>query len=431
MIASSPPYWMLRDYGVPGQLGQEPLHDCLAWAKGGRPCAGCFVCAIRMIAAEAGRVLRNDGTLWLNLGDSYVSTGGGMQGETGQRQGRANTTHQRRGIAPAGLPAKNLVGVPWRVALALQADGWILRSEIVWRKTNAMPASVTDRPTSSHEHIFLLARAEHYFYDADAVRTPYKDTTLGRLSRSSPLIGGTKSGEYGNRTYSGSPWSGESGGGANLRDVWDIPTQSYPGNHFAAWPEALVEIMVRAGTSERGVCTSCAAPFVRVVKRGKAQASKSNPNEVLPYSAESGHLNGTGATTLHKQRPRRTLGWRPSCGCYDAPAWPHKTGVKLDQLDDEQAEAAGPLLAIYAALPTNPAVVLDPFAGSGTTGLVARRLGRRAILCDLNHQYLLEEAGNRLGLHDLVAWQHGRGVQAEGELAGLPLLDALKKVENV
>lgn len=417
MVATSPPYWSLRDYGVAGQLGREDLHDCLAWARGEEPCSGCFVCSLRQVAAEVWRVLRDDGTFWLNLGDSYASGSGGAQGKTGERAGRSSVPHQQRGKIPAGMQSKNLVGIPWRVALALQADGWILRRDIIWHKGNAMPESVKDRPTSSHEYVFLLAKQPRYFYDGEAVKTPIKESSLLRLDRGvngdhknndgaawhSPQtfhlprrnvrFGGDKAAGYGNSTYSGAEWEPSLNATVNLRDVWTVNTTGYPGAHFATWPEALVETMIKAGTSEHGVCAECGAPYKRVTEKSAPEPTKANPNPVLPYAAGSGHANGTGATTLHRQRRVATVGWQTTCNH-------HGAGVV-------------------------PATVLDCFAGSGTTGVVARRLGRSAVLCDLSLNYLQNEASTRLGLRELERWQSGRGVAAsEDDVMGLPLFAA-------
>jgi DNA modification methylase len=159
---TSPPYWGLRDYGHAGQIGLEAT-------------PGAFVSELVAVFAEVRRVLAEDGTVWLNLGDSYANASGGTsggQGETSQRKGRSNVNDQRRSVCPDGVAPKNLVGIPWRVAFALQADGWYLRSDIIWSKPAPMPESVTDRPTKSHEYLFLFAKNARYFYDASAIAEP-------------------------------------------------------------------------------------------------------------------------------------------------------------------------------------------------------------------------------------------------------------------
>ena len=168
-IVTSPPYFGLRDYGVDGQIGAEAT-------------PGQFVASLVDVFHEARQVLADDGTLWLNLGDSYVNAGGaGTQGQTGQR---ASRTFTAEGRPPRGdLPAKNLLGIPWRVAFALQDDGWILRNDIIWAKPNAMPESMTDRLSSRHEHLFMLTKSARYWFDLDAIREPTSTRSPGRRGR--------------------------------------------------------------------------------------------------------------------------------------------------------------------------------------------------------------------------------------------------------
>jgi DNA modification methylase len=233
---TSPPYWGLRDYGVAGQLGLEPT-----------PVA--YVASMIKVFREVHRVLRPDGTLWLNLGDSYAGASvagdprvGIVPGEGGKLQGR-----NRNGIGSVtGLKPKDLVGIPWRVAFALQADGWHLRSEIIWAKPNPMPESVTDRPTKAHEHLFLFAKSPRYFYDAEAVREP----SIGPWN-SAEGFGGAAKKSAGNpmlRTQgAGTFHADEERTGRNRRTVWTVATEPYRGAHFAVMPTALVEPCVKAG----------------------------------------------------------------------------------------------------------------------------------------------------------------------------------------
>ena len=308
-VVTSPPYFGLRDYGGNDrQIGLEQVHDCLGWARGARLCQGdaaadCYVCTLRGVAREVWRVLRDDGTFWLNIGDSYTSAtkGSGGTGASGLRDdGRsrgamlraAAHTHaaQMSGSVrklKTGLRPKSLVGAPWRVALALQADGWILRSDIIWSKPNPMPESVRDRCTKAHEYVFMLAKSPRYYYDADAIREPYVKTgpDHGFIGRQGGARDGVQSGGHGSAVF-------VQGDGRNKRGVWRVSTQPYAGAHFAVWPPALVEPMILAGCPEGGV-------------------------------------------------------------------------------------------------------VLDPFAGSGTTGMVAAQHRRRAILVDCNRAYLAEQARAR------------------------------------
>jgi len=405
MIATSPPYWGLRSYDTgpnkAAELGAEKIHDCLAWARGEEPCGACYVCNMRTWAMEMYRVLRDDGVMFLNLGDSYsgggsgqnfldvngTRPGGGRVKEAGS-YGHIKTSRKPQDI---GLKPKDLCGIPQRVVLALQADGWYWRSEIIWHKPNAMPSSVTDRPSTDHEYVFLLTKRGRYYWDAEGVREEYAMTSWTAESDKAGTTkrgkDGIRSGEKGNDRANGAADGTHYGAtsflnsyhqsGRNLRTVWTISTIGYPGAHFATWPPALVERMVKAGTSERGVCPECGKPWRRVVDKGEPVNTPRNPNDVQPYPAGSGYNNGSGATTLHKVRVSETTGWRPTCAHADA----------------------APV----------PAIVLDPFCGSGTTLLVARQLGRVGLGFDLSETYLRDNAAVRLGHDKLTAW--GRGIR--------------------
>jgi len=242
---TSPPYWGLRDYGVSGQLGLESTPDA-------------YVASMVAVFREVWRVLREDGTLWLNLGDSYASQGGPEPAQTKwQVQGASDGQNGGRSRTAGSLKPKDLVGIPWRVAFALQADGWYLRSDIIWAKPNPMPESVTDRPTKAHEYLFLLTKNARYYWDADAVREPVAEASVARA-------------EY--RGANGTKWSDAAGYGdneaefgvkrraclehgpannplgRNIRSVWTIATQPYPEAHFATFPEKLVEPCILAGS---------------------------------------------------------------------------------------------------------------------------------------------------------------------------------------
>ncbi len=238
-VVTSPPYWGLRDYGEQGQLGLEPTPEE-------------YVTAMVGVFREVWRVLRADGTLWLNLGDSYIGNA-----SPGGEDTRTCGTPNARDTVPSktGLPAKNLVGIPWRVAFALQADGWILRSDIIWAKKNPMPESVRDRPTKSHEHLFLLAKSPRYYWDQDAVREPAlqpigvpRQTGQGKRKNADPGAG-----RYQNNLSKSILGSNQGSPFRNIRDVWTIATQPYPGAHFAVMPPALVEPCIKAGCPEGGI----------------------------------------------------------------------------------------------------------------------------------------------------------------------------------
>lgn len=229
---TSPPYWGLRDYGVEGQIGNEPTPES-------------YVANIVSVAREVRRVLKDDGTFWLNLGDSYQNQKGQSGGIDPKQPAR------RHGIRPTdiavpGLKPKDLVGIPWRVALMLQSDGWYLRSEIIWNKPNAMPDSTTDRPTRSHEHIFLLSKSRWYFYDSDAVA---EDAVSDHASGNGFKRDARLSYQNGDGSPRGNDesWDGV-GGKRNRRSVWTISTQVYPGAHFATFPPALIEPCILAGS---------------------------------------------------------------------------------------------------------------------------------------------------------------------------------------
>lgn len=239
-IVTSPPYWRLRQYtDDPREIGQEPT-----------PAE--YVAALAAVFRECRRVLRDDGTLWLNLGDAYQTSGGkGAQGKTGQRANRTFTADASQ-AAPkrAGLPPKSLIGLPWRVAFALQDDGWVLRSEIIWHKPNAMPEAVTDRPTRSHEHLFLFAKQPCYFYDAAAIAEESAPSSLARAQyndKNNPppkSVSGVAEGVYKGvvsrkRAY---------GQGRNARTVWSIATTPIRDEHYAPMPQTLAERCIKAGS---------------------------------------------------------------------------------------------------------------------------------------------------------------------------------------
>jgi DNA modification methylase len=285
-VVTSPPYWGLRDYGTAGQLGLEPTPEE-------------YVASMVAVFREVRRVLRADGTVWLNLGDCYATGAGsyrnpGSDVEPIDHGGKQAYTRDYARAQPnrmplEGLKPKDLVGIPWRVAFALQADGWYLRSDIIWAKPNPMPESVTDRPTKAHEYVFLLSKSPRYFYDTDAVREAGVSTDGGPMVVPDGWAIGKGSHDtltHSRRVRDVTVVSGRMPAtGRNLRTIWTIATAPYPGAHFATFPPKLVEPCIKAGCPPHGV-------------------------------------------------------------------------------------------------------VLDPFAGTGTVGMVAQSLSRRAVLIDLNGEYL-------------------------------------------
>jgi site-specific DNA-methyltransferase (adenine-specific)/site-specific DNA-methyltransferase (cytosine-N4-specific) len=200
---TSPPYWSLRDYGIDGQIGAEDsIND--------------YIADLVSIFREVRRTLRDDGTLWLNIGDSYTSGGRTWRAPDKKNPGRAMSY---RPPTPDGLKPKDLIGVPWKLAFALQSDGWYLRSDIIWYKPNCQPESVKDRPTRSHEYLFLLSKSEDYYYDYEVIK---EQSTDGHTSR-------------------------------NRRSVWSINTKGFQGAHFAVFPPELVELCLKAGSPAGGV----------------------------------------------------------------------------------------------------------------------------------------------------------------------------------
>lgn len=345
-VCTSPPYFGLRDYGTgDGQIGLEDSPEE-------------FVAALVEVFREIKRVLRPDGTLWVNLGDSYAGGGGYSPNSPSNLKGSKQTTSKGSikgsvGV-PQGLKPKDLVGIPWRVAFALQADGWYLRQDIIWSKSNPMPESITDRCTKAHEYVFLFAHPDsggQYFYDADAVKEPSVQADRERNDR----IGGSKYVE-GVKHSDGGVFTG--GPTRNKRSVWNVNPRPYSGAHFAVWPPELVRPMILAGTSAHGVCSDCGAPWNR-----KVLTSSAAPRDVstggYPGRGDGGTRtkdpSGGGGNVLATVRTW-SGDWEPTCDCVDARRV--------------------------------PATVLDPFSGSATTGMVALREGRNYVGIDLNPDYL-------------------------------------------
>ena len=371
---TSPPYWGLRDYGVTGQLGLERTPEAYVDKM-----VECF--------REVRRVLREDGTLWLNMGDTYlagkprnqeVCESGGMRWSNEQSRTRGNGAGQRIGhrssfrrdrmerqdhphkSAPA-LKPKDLVGIPWLLAFALRADGWYLRSEITLCKRNPMPESVTDRPTSATEKLFLLTKSARYFYDSDAVREAYLPQSVVRSQYASQHTGPRKTLHFPEHSDKRDPSAPDgipcNPHGRNLRNWWEYVSTPFPDAHFATFSPELPKRCILAGTSERGACAKCGAPWERMTDREFVpQQDVSRERGVRgaagqkPMDASNGLEGFPRGTTTHT-----TIGWRPACACN---------------------------------APTVPCVVLDPFGGSMTTVAVAEGLGRRGIGMDLKPEYL-------------------------------------------
>ncbi len=366
-VVTSPPYWGLRDYGLPPVYWPEVEYSPMsglppirvpAWEGqlGLEPTPEMYVGHLVLVFREVRRVLRWDGTLWLVIGDSYANPGKGGPWDEGRMQkgtGRILYARQANRGSFSELKPKDLVGVPWRVAFALQAEGWFLRSDIVWVKPNCLPESVEDRPTKAHEYIFLLAKSPRYFYDAEAVKEPavthlydkrYLPEALPRERSNEPWnLNGPLKPHRGFKVL-------DTTCGRNRRSVWAINTEPFPGAHFAVFPKALAEICILAGTSP-AACPAYGAPWERVVEREHApRGDRFGCREIGRFD------HGQQGRPYLEVVASRTVGWRPGCRCPD---------------NDGSARC----------------VVLDPFGGAGTTTLAAMALGRDSVYIDLKREY--------------------------------------------
>lgn len=284
---TSPPYWGLRDYGTEDQLGLEETPEE-------------YVQNMVRVFGEVKRILKDEGTLWLNLGDTYSGSGKGAWSNDEQREKNAHKTLEvyiptRKEIPLAGkiakgLKNKDLVGIPWRVAFALQADGWYLRQDIIWHKPNPMPESVTDRCTKAHEYIFLLSKSRHYYFDSDSIKEPaspddsIRDRDITKLNNTPgrTKMKGLKTNHYTTK---------------NKRSVWTVSTKPYSGAHFATFPEDLIEPCVLAGCPKYGTIID---PFGGSGTTGQV-ALKHNRNSILC------EINPDYVKLMHKRIKSQTL----------------------------------------------------------------------------------------------------------------------------
>ncbi len=234
---TSPPYWGLRDYGNDGQLGQEATPQE-------------FVENLCKVFDEVWRVLADDGTVWVNLGDSYNGAAPNRSGANGFNDGRTNRDKRFSVGGVQGLKPKDLVGIPWRFAFAMQDRGWYLRQDIIWAKPNPMPESVTDRCTKSHEYVFLFSKQPKYFFDSVSIREPLAGSSLGRLSQDVKNQVGSTRANAGAKTNGNMKALGDPEGGRNKRSVWNVGVARYKGAHFAVYPPALIEPCIKAGSAE-------------------------------------------------------------------------------------------------------------------------------------------------------------------------------------
>ncbi len=400
-VITSPPYWNLIDYKHEDQLGHEKQLCCPAVlmsledrAKYGMVlCGQCFVCHLILVCRGVRRVLREDGSFWLNVGDSYASVGGHTkQGQSSQRVGRAgiDAKNALKGQIPAGLKQKDLCLTQFLVARALQMDGWYVRSMFPWVKRNPIPESATDRPSKTTEYVFILTKSPRYFFDRLAVAR-YSSSEPSSLEEYEAGRQANANGQWKKRHTKGTPeqrnWRtsdpfydsltaphGLILSGDEILGV-DTTVEVNYAEHFASFPQALIEPFVRASTPERGCCVSCGAPWVRVIKEERKATRPGRDSKANGAPEMSGNRDPKRHVTEF-----RTMGWEPACDCYGLLALPEEEGPERTAM-----------LERYIGVPTNPALILDPFSGTATTSLVASLLGRRSVGIELSPEFL--EAG--------------------------------------
>ena len=336
-----------------------------------------YVEKLVLIFREIKRILKNHGTLWLNLGDSYYNFKGYSDYQSKQSISNhsghiMNVSSSKKKFKNSNFKGKDLMEIPSMVAIALRNDGWYLRSRIPWIKRNSMPESVTDRPSSSVEYVFLFSKCEKYYYDIENVRIQQKETSI-KISNINPkteenLRYKTLQGIGRNRRNS--DWFFETWQGLlnNLDGdplAFIINLNPNHENHFASYPITLIEPMILAGTSEKGVCSKCGKPYNRIIEKNRVRRNEFDKNDkrYRPnlYKGKYGNINGkedAGYTQI------KTLEWKSSCNCNNN---------------------------------ISPAIVLDCFLGSGTSAIAAKQLGRNFVGIELNSDYI-EIAEKRLGL---------------------------------
>lgn len=378
-VVTSPPYWGLRDYGQDKteEIGSEPTPQE-------------FVATMVGVFRKLKIILRHDGVVFLNLGDTYNSGGENRQGKSSKTLDReSNNTPAVRGALHGNarptmdsVPKGSLLGIPWRVALALQEDGWILRSDMPWVKRNAMPESVTNRPAKALEYVFMLAKSQEYFYDQEAVRQIAAESSFERDKYDR---GGTKSEEFhktkhGQTRVVGFRTTNESGRNFRNSDLWfqsikephglvgveeelvglDVVAQSGGVHHFATFPPKLITPLILAGTSEYGCCANCRSPYVRI----KSQPTGGAIGQSW-HNHEHDEVKGNMKTVSSQgYLPGETIGWECYCNC-----------------DTDEVI---------------PCTVFDPFMGSGTTALVSLRNNRYCWGVELSESYLMGMAVNQV-----------------------------------
>jgi DNA modification methylase len=357
-------------------IGRGSCLHCSAWrgSLGLEPTLDLYLDHMVEVFCEVRRVLRKDGTVWLNIGDSYCASPAGNKTQTAfaaEKGGQYRSDNYRQDVRRnfGNLKPKDLMLIPSRLAIRLCDDGWWVRSDIAWCKKAPMPESCTDRPTSAWEHVFLLTKSAKYFYDAEAVKEDSEYPDDNRKARQRPEDYAAMMGPGGQIRAAINPANAQTYPKRNLRNFWLLGPEPFPEAHFATFPTEIPRRAILAGTSERGVCPKCGAPWERVTARAKQPTAyaavkydESDPRFRTKRNMGQRYQDEANAN------PVETIGWRPTCSC-----------------------AAGDPV---------PATCCDPFLGAGTTALVADRLGRHCIGIELSPQYaemserrLLDDAG--------------------------------------
>lgn len=477
-VVTSPPYWQMRDYQTAVWKGGNPECDHVANPKAtkkyGNPdfnrksgsreativagyyediCPKCgavrtdnqlglerspeaYIYNMVNVFREVRRVLRDDGVLWLNMGDCYNAKPAGspskkyiLDQSVGDGAFRRKMLHHKGGdlyerdaksvdVNDLGtIKEKDLVGMPWMLALALRDDGWWLRSDVVWFKTNPVPESARDRPTKSHEYVFMLTKSKHYFFDMEAVRVPYvkpidrwggdklvpngfspRDQNLGTELYRDRDVRPDPSGRFMRSVWY---WDEEEyrqflawrEAQIDFCDMWTIPSKSSGYKHYAQFPAELVTPCVLSSTSEKGVCAHCGSPIKRVVQHGKSTGTEGDEdNGEILFRNDGRKYSGRIGETEYV-----TVGWEKSCSCFDGT--------------------------------TKPAKVFDPFLGSGTTILESERLGRSGIGTELSMDYIREIAVNKTWKKPVKDWTEAKPKKSDVSTGNLPLFSSFGEEE--
>ena len=382
-VVTSPPYFGLRDYGHDGQIGLEASPDA-------------YVSKLVEVFREVRRVLRDDGTVWLNLGDSY--NGSGKAGNNPEYASRhtafgkpMEAGYHGKPVRIKGLKPKDLIGIPWRVAFALQADGWYLRQDIIWHKPNPMPESVRDRCTKAHEYIFLLSKSERYYFDSEAMQEPsVKEAGVSTLVSKDGKDGILRNDA--NRVH-------VSNGMRNKRSVWTVTTRPYKGAHFATFPPDLIRPCILAGCPPKGRRCDCDELIASPTGSGPIedptmQIGRAGMNR--PRRDDEGTRPITRREQRHEAIEMKASPHRAEIERECGPAFAHyirtdRSGARPlpHDIRKKYMEAGWITAAPPCTHPIEEAgTVLDPFGGSGTTAQVALEEGRKAVLCELNTDYI-------------------------------------------